>query len=82
MPASAQKGRLVLLGFVVGLLIVILALPFAVGAVRWAKRRRGGAALFIGVLLVFGLDMQITPPPPAAIELIVKQAKDDEPKED
>ena len=68
-------------GFLIGLLIVILAFPFALGAVRWAKRRRGGAALLTGVLLIFGLDVQTTRPPPPTIEMIVKQAKDDEPKD-
>ena len=64
-----------------GLALVILLMPLGVWAVRFAKRQRGGAVLITGLLLVFGMNMQIIPPPPPKIELVQRQAgDDDEPK--
>ena len=64
-----------------GLALVLLLSPPAVWAVRFAKRQRGGAVLLTGLLLVFGMNMQITPPPPPQIELVQRQAdNDDEPE--
>lgn len=63
-----------------GLALVLLLSPLAVWAVRFAKRQRGGAILLTGLLLVFGMSMQITPPPPPQIELVQRQADDDEPE--
>ncbi len=68
--------RSLLLGFA----LVVLFTPLAVWAVRYAKRQRGGAVLITGLLLVFGMNMQIIPPPPPKIELVQRQAADnDEP---
>ena len=64
-----------------GLALVLLLSPLAVWAVRFAKRQRGGAVLLTSLLLVFGMDMQITPPPPPQIEMVQRQAGDDEPKD-
>jgi hypothetical protein len=69
-----------LIWFSIGLLIVVFLCPFGVWAVRFAKRQRGGAVLLTGLLLMFGMNMQITPPPPPQIELVQRQAPDDEPK--
>jgi hypothetical protein len=63
------------------LALVIVLCPVAVWAVRFAKRQRGGAVLLTGLLLIFGMDMTITRPPPPQIELVLRQAGDDEPKE-
>ena len=64
-----------------GLALVLLLSPLAVWAVRFAKRQRGGAVLLTGLLLVFGMNMQITPPLPPQIELVQRQAEDDEPED-
>jgi hypothetical protein len=48
--------------------------------VRFTKRQRGGAVLITGLLLVFGMNMQIIPPPPPQTELVQRQAEDDEPE--
>ena len=67
--------------FLIGLAVVLLLSPLAVWAVRFAKRQRGGAVLLTGLLLVFGMNMQITPPPPPQIEMVQRQAEDDEPED-
>jgi len=64
-----------------GLAVVVVATPFGVAAVRQAKRRRGGAVFLTGLLLIFGMNMQITPPPPPQTEQVQRQAGDDEPKD-
>jgi len=70
-----------LTSFLIGLALVLLLSPLAVWAVRFAKRQRGGAVLLTGLLLVFGMNMQITPPPPPQIEMVQRQAEDDEPED-
>jgi hypothetical protein len=70
-----------LIGFLIGLALVLVGAPFAVLAVRYAKRRRGGAIFLTGLLLIFGMNMQITPPPPPKTEQVQRQAGDDEPKD-
>jgi hypothetical protein len=70
-----------LTSLLLGLALVLLLSPLAVWAVRFAKRQRGGAALLSGLLLVFGMNMQITPPPPPQIEMVQRQAEDDEAEE-
>ena len=52
--------------------------PLAVAAVRFARRQRGAAALATSLLLVFGISMEITPPPPPVAELVHRQAQGDE----
>lgn len=70
-----------LAALLLGLIIVTLMAPLAVWAVRGAKRQRGGAALVTGLLLIFGMNMQIVPPPPPVAELVRRDADDDEPRE-
>jgi hypothetical protein len=70
-----------LTSLLLGLALVLLLSPLAVWAVRFAKRQRGGAVLLTSLLLVFGMNMQITPPPPPQIEMVQRQAGDDEPKD-
>lgn len=67
--------------FLAGLILVAILSPLGVYAVRFAKRRRGGAIFMTSLLLVFGMNMQITPPPPPQIEMVQLQAQDDEPKD-
>ena len=62
----------------VGLILVAILSPLGVYAVRLAKRQRGGAIFMTSLLLVFGMNTQITPPPPPQIELVQRQAEDDE----
>jgi hypothetical protein len=69
-----------MISFLYGLALVALLTAPAVWAVRFARRQRGGAVLLTSFLLIFGLDTAITPPPPPQIELVRKQARDDEPK--
>ena len=64
--------------FVVGLVIVAVLAPFGVWAVRLAKRQRGGAVLITGLLLVFGMNVQIIPPPPPVAEQVQRSAEDDD----
>ena len=64
-----------------GLILVAILSPLGVWAVRLAKRQRGGAIFMTSLLLVYGMNMQITPPPPPQIELVQRQAEDDEPKD-
>ena len=69
--------------FFAALMIVVAFAPLGVWAVQFAKRQRGGAVLLTGLLLVFGMNMQITPPPPPQTEQVQRQAddNDDEPKD-
>jgi hypothetical protein len=61
-----------------GLVIVAILTPFGVWAVRLAKRQRGGAVLITGLLLIFGMNVQIIPPPPPVAEQVVRAAKADD----
>ena len=69
--------------FLIGRVIVAVLTPFGVWAVRLAKRQRGGAVLITGLLLIFGMNVQIVPPPPPVAEQVVRAAEgddDDEPE--
>jgi hypothetical protein len=70
-----------LIEFLIVLALILVCTPLAVAAVRHAKRRRGGAVFLTGLLLIFGMNFQITPPPPPQTELVQRQAGDDEPKD-
>jgi hypothetical protein len=63
---------------VLGLIIVTALTPLAVWAVQAAKRRRGGAALVTGFLLIVGMSMPILRPPPSLAELVRRQAEGDD----
>lgn len=67
--------------FLVGLAIILVCAPFAVAAVSYTKRHRGGAIVVMGMLMMFGMNMQITPPPPPHTELIQREAEDDQSEE-
>jgi len=60
-----------------GLIIVAVLAPPAVWAVQLAKRQRGSAVLVTGLLLIFGMSMQIVPPPPPVAELVRREDEDD-----
>ncbi len=66
--------------FLYGLALVALLTAPAAWAVKFAKRQRGAAVLLTSFLLVFGMDTTIIPPPGPQVELVQKQAGDDEPK--
>ncbi|WP_296598059.1 hypothetical protein [Phenylobacterium sp.] len=62
---------------VLGLIVVAALTPVAVWAVQTAKRRRGGAALVTGLLLIVGMNSPILRPPPSLAEQIRRQAEGD-----
>ena len=68
--------------FLVGLVIVLVLTPLGVWAVRLAKRQRGGAVLVTGLLLIFGVNVQVIPPPPPVAELVQRAAEDDDDEPD
>lgn len=76
-PAAHARRMAELASLVLGLIIVTVLAPPAVWAVQLAKRQRGGAALVTGLLLIFGMSMQIVPPPPPVAELVRREAEDD-----
>ncbi|WP_397422851.1 hypothetical protein [Phenylobacterium sp.] len=59
-------------------MIVILLAPLGLWAVRFARRQRGGAVMMTSLMLVFGMNIQITPPPPPRAEYVQQVRKDDE----
>lgn len=72
-----------MISFLIGLAATALFIPLTLAGVRFAKRQRGGAVLLTGLLLVFGMNMQIIPPPPPRIERVERQSDDgDEPEAD
>ena len=68
--------------FLVGLAIVLVLTPLGVWAVRLAKLQRGGAVLVTGLLLIFGVNVQVIPPPPPVAELVQRAAEDDDDEPD
>jgi hypothetical protein len=64
-------------------LVVLLAIgPLTICAVRLARRHRRVAFAASSLLLLFGVNFKIDPPPPR-IEMVKREdeeAKDDEPK--
>jgi hypothetical protein len=70
-----------LTSFLIGLALLALLIAPAVWAVRFAKRQGGAAVLMTSVLLVFGMDYTVMPPPGPQVEMVQKQAGDDEPKD-
>jgi hypothetical protein len=64
--------------------VVLLAIgPLTIGAVRFARRHRRVAFAATSLLLLFGVNFKIDPPPPPRIEAVIREdeeAKDDEPK--
>ncbi len=67
----------------IGLAVLAALFPFALWALRVAKRRRGYAMAAGSLLLLFGVGFPQTPPPPPRIEVAEQQeeqAGDDEPK--
>ena len=67
--------------FLIGLALVALLTPPALWVVRFARRRRGAAIFLTSVLLVFGMDYTVMPPPGPQVEMVQKQAGDDELKD-
>jgi hypothetical protein len=67
-----------LASLVLGLIIVVALAPPAVWAVQFAKRQHGSAVVVTGLLLIFGMNMQIIPPPPPVAELARREAEEDD----
>jgi hypothetical protein len=65
-------------------LVALLAIgPVTIFAVRFARRHRRVAFAATSLLLLFGVNFKIDPPPPPRIEAVQREdeaAKDDEPK--
>lgn len=68
---------------VVGGVVVLATAPLTIWGVRFAKRHRGMAHGAAALLLLFGLEMKIDPPPPPRIECVQREeatAENDEPE--
>jgi hypothetical protein len=61
--------------------LVLIFSPLAFWTLRFARRQRGAAVAITSLLVIFGMDITITPPPPPKFELVQAQAGDDEPKD-
>jgi hypothetical protein len=70
-----------LTSLLIGLGLMLLFIPLALWALRFARRQRGAAVALASLLVIFGMDITITPPPPPKFELVHRQAGDDEPKD-
>jgi hypothetical protein len=70
-----------LTSLLIGLGLVLLLGPLAVWALKFARRHRGAAVALSSLLVIFGMDITITPPPPPQFELVQRQPGDDEPKD-
>lgn len=78
MSSPAPPDTATLPPFLTGLFIVLVMAPFGVWAIRLVKRQRGGAVLITGLLLIFGMNVQIIPPPLPVAEQVVRAAEDDD----
>lgn len=66
-----------------GFAILAALVPFGLWAIAFAKRRRGYALAASSLLLLFGVNVQVSPPPPPRIEVVERDeeaAPYDEPK--
>jgi hypothetical protein len=67
----------------VALIALLATAPLTIFAVRFARRHRRVAFAASSLLLLFGVNFKIDPPPPPRIEAVMREdeeAKDDEPK--
>jgi hypothetical protein len=68
---------------IIALVAVLATGPLTICAVRFARRHRRVAFAASSLLLLFGVNFKIDPPPPPRIEAVMREdaeAKDDEPK--
>ncbi len=68
---------------IIALVALVAIGPLTIYAVRLAKRHRRVAFAATSLLLLFGLNFKIDPPPPPRIEWVKcedEEAKDSEPK--
>ena len=69
--------------FMITIVAFIATAPLTIWGVRFARRHRRMAYGAASLLLLFGLNMKVDPPPPPKIEAVERdeeEAKDDEPK--
>jgi len=69
------------LTIIIFVIILVTIWPITAWAVRRAKRHRGQAMAVATLLTIFGINVQVTPPPPPTIEATQhreKEAADDE----
>ncbi len=72
-----------MINLVVALVVVLAAVPLTIWGVRIARRYRRVAFAATSLLLLFGVNFTVDPPPPPRIEAADpdgEQARDDEPK--
>jgi hypothetical protein len=63
--------------------VILATAPLTILGARFAKKHRGMAHGAAALLLLFGLNMKVDPPPPPRIESVQRdeeEAGDDEPK--
>ncbi len=66
------------------LVIVLATIPLAMLALRLSKKYRKTAYMAASLLLMFGMNVKVDPPPPPRIEAVEhedEEAPDDEPKD-
>jgi hypothetical protein len=72
-----------LTAIIVAIVALLVIGPLTIYAVRLAKRHRRVAFAATSLLLLFGVNFKIDPPPPPRIECVKREdeeAKDSEPK--
>jgi hypothetical protein len=69
--------------FIVVVVVILATAPLTILGVRFAKKHRGMAHGAAALLLLFGLNMKVDPPPPPRMEEVQREdreAEDDEPQ--
>lgn len=69
--------------FIVAIIAILATPPLTIWGVRFARKHRRMAYGMASLLLIFGLNMKVDPPPPPKTEAVEREdeeAKDDHPK--
>ncbi|MDB5439034.1 MAG: hypothetical protein JWM33_1461 [Caulobacteraceae bacterium] len=70
-------------GFIIALMALVAIGPLSIYAFRLGRKHRRMSFAATSLLLLFGVNFNVTPPPPATIESVVreeKEAENDEPE--